>query len=68
MSTVAYSNITRFYFRPTQTTFSRFSVELWALASVRSRLALYTLPVVLGMSRVALGRHFLSDVLAGEFM
>ncbi|CAD5227674.1 unnamed protein product [Bursaphelenchus okinawaensis] len=43
-------------------------VELLDVNSYHTKLFIYTIPVLLGLSRVALGRHYLTDVMAGHVL
>ncbi|KAI6239961.1 Presqualene diphosphate phosphatase [Aphelenchoides fujianensis] len=41
------------------------TIELFGVRRIYSRLFVYTLPVLLGISRIAMGRHYFSDVIGG---
>ncbi|KAI6216910.1 Presqualene diphosphate phosphatase [Aphelenchoides fujianensis] len=41
------------------------TIELCGVRRIYSRLFVYTLPVLLGISRIAMGRHYFSDVIGG---
>lgn len=42
-----------------------FSVELLNIETFALRILVHTFPVILGLSRIALGRHFIFDIIGG---